>query len=660
MSHTVSNHLCRRIFAAALFIAAFAFSAFANDPPSWLRQSAASPVPTYEKDVPAAVLLNEQRVTYTAGGALVSTRNYAVKLLKPEGRGEAVARVLYLVSTGGVRDIDAWTIRPDGSFKEYDKKSVVDVIADDDDVYNEYRVKFIDASRDVDTGFVFGYTVVTEEPPLFYQDDFRFQNRLPTLVSRYSLSLPEGWSATSITFNSPDVKPQVTGTTYLWEKDDLTPIPPEPMSPSAANLSPRLVVNYGPNKAPVADRMFANWKDVSRWGSALHDPQVIVDDAVAAKARDLTANAATELDKIRAIAAFVQNLQYISIDIGVAYGNGFKPRPSSVVLARGYGDCKDKANLMRALLRAIKIDAYPVAIFSGDPAYVREQWASPQQFNHCIIAVKVSDATNAATVINNEKLGRLLIFDATDPYTSVGDLPSYLQGSYALIIAGESGGLAKMPITPPETDLLERTVSVDLLPTGEISGKIRERANGQMSSVFRRESRGMSVTDYKRTIESWLSRGATGAQLLNVTQKDGTSGSSFDLDVDFRAPLYGQLMQDRLLVFKPVIVGRRHEIFLTEPKRSTPIELDSAAMKESVTINLPAGFAVDEVPDPVTLDTDFGKYATSYQVTDNKLIFTRSLLMNRKIVPASQYAAVKDFFSKMLAADQAPVVLIKK
>jgi hypothetical protein len=83
-------------------------------------------------------------------------------------------------------------------------------------------------------------------------------------------------------------------------------------------------------------------------------------------------------------------------------------------------------------------------------------------------------------------------------------------------------------------------------------------------------------------------------------------------------------------------------------------------MKESVTINLPAGFAVDEVPDPVTLDTDFGKYATSYQVTDNKLIFTRSLLMNRKIVPASQYAAVKDFFSKMLAADQAPVVLIKK
>src|SRR5690606_28324525 len=124
---------------------------------------------------------------------------------------------------------------------------------------------------------------------------------------------------------------------------------------------------------------------------------------------------------------FVQNLQYISIDIGVGYGNGYKPRPSSTVLARGYGDCKDKANLMGAMLKALKIDAYPVVIYSGDPNFVREAWPSPKQFNHCIIAVRVSDATKSPAVITDPKLGRLLIFDATDPYTPVGDLPDYLQ-----------------------------------------------------------------------------------------------------------------------------------------------------------------------------------------------------------------------------------------
>ena len=71
--------------------------------------------------------------------------------------------------------------------------------------------------------------------------------------------------------------------------------------------------------------------------------------------------------------------------------------------------------------------------------YVREEWASPHQFNHCIVAVKVSDDTQAATIVMNPKLGRLLIFDATDDDTPVGDLPEHEQGSWALIVAGDLG-----------------------------------------------------------------------------------------------------------------------------------------------------------------------------------------------------------------------------
>ena len=130
------------------------------------------------------------------------------------------------------------------------------------------------------------------------------------------------------------------------------------MSPSFVNIAPRIVVNYSPGQGNQdVNRAFADWVDVSRWGSSLHAPQVVVDDEVAAKARELTAGAKTELEMIRAIGSFVQKLQYISIDIGVGYGNGYKPRPSNVVLSRGYGDCKDKANLMRAMLKALKIDS---------------------------------------------------------------------------------------------------------------------------------------------------------------------------------------------------------------------------------------------------------------------------------------------------------------
>jgi len=653
--------LSRLVVASFLTILFFA-NAFADgSAPNWLKQAASAQPPVYAKDVPGVVLLDSQEVTLDGDGRLITTENYAVKILAREGRGLATAHAFYLMSFSKVRDINAWVIRPDGSVKEYDKKSVLDIIADQDDVYNEGRVKLIDASDDVDAGFIFGYTVVTEDKPLFYQDNWSFQERLPVVMSRYGLNLPSGWKASSITFNHAEVKPQVSGTSYIWEVRNLAPIPPEPMSPSVRNIAARIAVNYAPDNASQSvNRAFADWTAVSRWGSSLHDPQVIVDDAVAARARELTVNSKTELEKIRVIGSFVQNLQYISIDIGVGYGNGMKPRPSNMVLGRGYGDCKDKANLMRAMLKALKIEAYPIAIYSGDPNFVREEWASPGQFNHCIIAVRVSDETKTPTVMNHAKLGRLLIFDATDPFTPVGDLPDYLQGSMALIMAGENGGLSKMPITPPETDFLERNVEVNLSAEGEIKGTISEKASGQTSSIFRREFRALSASQYKQVIEGWLTRGATGAQLGKVTPNDKHSEASFDLDVEFSAPHYAQLMQDRLLVFKPVIVGRRGGIFLTEIKRDQPVMLDSNSMRETVTFNLPNGFVVDEMPDAITLETPFGKYTTRYETKDNKLIFSRSLVTNRITVPVEKYNSVKDFYSKIMAAEQSPVVLLKK
>jgi hypothetical protein len=651
-----------RLICSLIFIFIASLTALADDsPPSWMKQAAATSVPTFDKEVSAVVLYNEELVTLGNDGVMTTTENYAVRILSREGRKKAIATALYLVSSGKVRDIEGWLIRPDGTSKNYDKKTVLDIISDPDDVYNEYRVKIIDGSDDADAGYVFGYTIVSEDRPLYFQEKWFSQDNLPTLMSRYTLNLPTGWKASGITFNHTPLAPQVSGTSYTWELRNLPYIKHEPLSPSFQNMVPWVAVNYAPdNAAQSGGKSFANWTDVSRWSSSLYDSQVIVDDAVAAKAQELTANAKTELEKIRAIAGFVQNLQYISIDIGVGSGNGYRPRPSNVVLNRGYGDCKDKANLMRALLKAIKIEAYPIAIFSGDPTFVREEWSSPAQFNHCIIAVKVSDTTDTPTVIKHATLGRLLIFDATDPDTSLGDLPDYLQGSYAMIIAGDNGGLIKMPITPPESNILERKITANLTADGEVSGTIREQANGQTSSIFRQEVRQLSAPDYKKALEGWLTRGATGAQLVKFTSSDKKADSTFGLDVEFIAPRYAQLMQNRLLVFKPVIVGRRNGLSLTENTRISPVMLDSQSMKETAVFTLPQGFVVDEMPTPVNLETPFGKYSTSYEVKEGKLLFTRSLIINRATVPVDKYNSVRDFYSKMREAEQSPVVLLRK
>lgn len=653
----ISRLACSLVF-GLVFMSA---TALADDAPGWLRQAAGTAVPAYEKTVEAVVLHNEQTVNLDSSGKLVTTENYAVKILTREGRREAVAIAFYLVNFGKVRDMQAWAIRPDGSVKTYGKKEIIDRISDPDDVYDEGRIKIISASGDVDTGYVFGYSVTSEDTPLFYQDRWNFQQSLPTLLSRYTLNLPSGWKATSMTFNYPEVKPVVTGSSYTWQVRDLPPIKAEPLSPSFVNIAPRMAVNYGPEDVTKSvNRAFANWTEVSKWGSSLHEPQVIVDDAIAAKARDLTANAKTELEMIQAIGKYVQNLQYISIDIGVGYGNGMKPRSSTLVLGRGYGDCKDKANLMRALLRSLKIEAYPIAIYSGDPNFVRQEWASPGQFNHCIIAVRVSDATKVPTVITDAKLGRLLIFDATDPFTPVGDLPDYLQGSMALVMAGENGGLMRMPVTPSEFNSWNRKTDVSLREDGSISGTISERMTGQGSSGARRMFRSLSNSDFNQAIEGWLTRGATAAQLIKLTPNDKQADAGFELDVEFSAPRYGQIMQNRLMVFKPAIANRTNAVYLTEKVRNHPVMLDSNSFTETATFTLPAAFVVDEMPDPVNLSTDFGKYSTKYEVKDGKLHFTRSLVMTRSSVPVAKYDEVRNFYSKMLDAEQAPVVLARK
>ena len=645
-----------------LLAAGVALGSPAEAAPQWLQQAAAIKVPTYDKEVTAVVLRTEENIVLNSDGRLITNTIYAVRILSREGRGYADAVELYLTQSGKINEMHAWLIRPNGVVKKYGKDETADRIQDPNDIYNEYRVREIDATNDAEAGAVFGYEATSEERPLFNQDIWNFQDDLPTLQSRYSLTLPSGWRASSLTFNHEKVEATVSGSTYVWELRDLEPIKFEPASPKMSNVVPRVAINYflGDGGVSASSKGFENWTQVSRWATDLHDPQAIPDQSVAAKARELTANSKTDFDRIKAIGHFVQNLQYISIDIGVGRGNGYRPHAASQVLAKAYGDCKDKANLMRAMLKSINITAYPVAIYLGDSDHVREEWASPYQFNHCIIAIKVGDEIIAPTIVTDAKLGRLLIFDATDSNTPVGDLNEDEQGSFALVIAGDAGQLMRMPTLPPEASSFDRQAEVVLEPQGTITATVRERASGQAAASSRRQFRYLSSAQYLKLIEGWVASGATGAKVSRIDPKDNNEGGRFDLDVDFTAFNYAQLMQNRLLVFKPAIVSRRDSLQLTELTRKQPIVLDARNFKETVRIKLPEGFEVDELPDPLKLDTSFGSYNTSYLVKDGQLVFTRNLTQLSAKIPVAQYQSVRSFFEKIRAAEQAPVVLVRK
>ena len=633
-----------------------------DETPQWVQQAATVKVPTYDKDVPAVVLVDESTVTVGADGRTSEVYNYAIRILRREGRDYAVGNVGYIPEIGKVKEFRAWLIRPGAETKRYGKDNTVDSAAALNDVYNEYRLQKISAEADATEGAVFAYSYTREDRSVFTQADWFFQSSLPVINSRYNLTLPEGWRAEGITFNHAKIDPTINGANYSWELSNLAAISDEPMSPSLSNLVPHLAVSYYPpaNTPPLTVKMFANWGDVAVWMSELEDPQVQVNDALARKAYELTALAKTEYEKIRAIAQYVQNIQYISIQTGIGRGGGYRPHASTEVFAKSYGDCKDKANLMRAMLQVVGITSIPVSIYSGDPNYVSAAWPSPQQFNHCIIAVKVGDQTQASTIIQHPTLGRLLIFDPTDEQTPIGDLPFHLQGSLALIDSKSETELVRMPVTPPEMNQLERTATLELQADGGIAGQIKEQANGQTAARFRSEFRRLSKPEYTGMIERWLSTGATSARLTKMEPSDNSTEGRFTLDVEFNAKTYGQLMQDRLLVFKPAIVSRREGLALTGATRKHPVVLRANAYSETVRVQLPAGFAVDEMPDAVKIETPFGSYLTSYEVKNNELIFKRQLSQKATTIAAADYEVVRKFFESIRAAENAPVVLARK
>ena len=616
-------------------------------------------MPAYPGKVPAAVLLQEQHVTVdTAGGMSTVTRS-AIKVLTHEGRRAAVATAGYYKNGRQVKELRAWLIAPNGFQKTFDKGSVVDLGAfDRDELYNDIRYRMI-RGENVEIGSVFAFESVVQENALFAQDEFEFQDELPVVLSRYVLTLPAGWTVTSVVFNHERMEPIVDGSTYTWELKELPYREREEHAPGLRGLRPRLGVSFVPiNSGTVSAAVFHSWTDVSRWHSSLAEGQDYVTAEISNKVAELTNGSKSDFEKIRTIGHYVQQLRYVAIEMDLAHGGGYKPHSAETVFKNQYGDCKDKANLMRAMLKAAGVPSYLVAIFSGDRTYVKEAWPSPGQFNHMILAAKVPESTSGPTVIESP-IGHLLIFDPTDDLTPVGDLPWYEQGSFALLCAGDKGRLLKMPATKPEANSTDVTVTATLTASGDLAASLVSSNQGQPADSERRRHAGHSNDEYKTQMQRLINGRAKGAVISKLETEDRFENNNFQYKVDFDSHSYAQVMQDRLLVFAPSIGISSAPEFAQNADRSEPILLRARVYREHVRIQLPPGFTVDEMPEPFRAETEFAKLSMTFKSEAGQFVMEEDLRTEAVTLSPDQFVKVKKFFDDFHGADNQKAVLVK-
>ena len=654
-----------RVFIALVAAVTSAVSAWAarDSVPAWLTQAATAPVQVSVDGASAVVLLDEAVVEIGKDAVRTTRQRYAVRILSAEGRREARAVVPYSASSGKVQSLRGWLRRSSGSVVEYGKKQIVDVALNANalELYSDMRSQVLRAPESaVAVGDVFGFEAVYQERTIFTQCLWAFQGGLPVERSSFTLKLPPGWNVEARAFNHEAREPLIEGASRTWTLAQLPAPETEAYSPPPSAYIPMLALDLRPPAGDGAKLRLLeprSWPELSGYFTPHYESASAADAALRNRAEELVAGRGSKWEQIQALARFAQQVNYISITLDAQRAGGMIPRPARDVHRLNYGDCKDKATLLRSLLASQGIRSHPAIVFAGEESHVREEWPSPFQFNHCILAIEVDETVGGTAVVEHPELGRLLYFDPTDEYTPPGRLDSGRLARHALLIAGERGGLVALPEEDAASDRLERRVKATLTAAGDIEGTIEEDFLGLNSNAVRSERRQRSASDYQKVIERWLARTLPAPRASRVDVDEDALAPRFSLGIDFSAIGYAKPMRDVLLVFKPVLVARRDHPVLRARERRQPLQIGPRSFRETSTISLPEGFKVDELPPAVDLRTSFGTYRARTSVEQHTLHVERSLEVNRCTLPPDQAGVVREFFEAILRAEQTPVVL---
>ncbi len=647
-------------FIVAGFLACVPNAVAGGDAPSWMHALVNVPLPAYDEKTEAVLLYSETNVTVISTDKMETHVREAYKILRPDGREHGMV-VVPFDSQSKVKTIHGWCIPAQGKdYEVKEKDSVERSYVSSGELVSDVKLRVLNIPAP-DPGNIIGYEYEVEERPFFLQEIWRFQEKDPVRESHYSLQLPPGWEYKFAFLNYPEVKPTPAGSnSWQWAVSDIKGIRHEPHMPPFQGVAGQMVVSFFTSGAPPLNG-FTDWGGMGKWYSALVGGRVDASAEIKQQVNTLTASKTTPLQKMQAIAGFVQHdIRYVAIELGIG---GWQPHAAPDVFSHRYGDCKDKATLVRSMLHEIGIDSYHVVIYTERGA-VTPQTPANHGFNHAILAVKLPDGLNDPSLVatlQDPKLGRLLFFDPTNELIPFGQLPGYLQANYGLLVTPDGGELIELPQQPSAMNSIARTAKLTLDTTGTLKGEVKEIRLGERASSERWRLRAVTKdTDRIKPIEELLGNSLTSfhitqASVVNLQRTD----QPFGFNYSFESPNYAKNAGNLLLV-RPRVIGNKGSGFLeTKEPRKFPIEFEEPARDtDTFEITIPAGYVVDDLPPAVDADYGFASYHSKTVVKGNVVDYTRTYEVKELSVPVDKAEELKKLY-RIIATDERNTVVLK-
>ena len=254
-------------------------------------------------------------------------------------------------------------------------------------------------------------------------------HNVPIVRTIVTISLPTARSAHVVTrgfVKVPVAKQTVRDGRTTWSFD-LAPMEPLPSGEAGV-------------PGDIPQRPFIAIATGRDWGAIAADYRKLVEQRIAQGPIVLPAEVkgANQGETLRKTVAWLHaHVRYTGIELSDA---AIIPWPPNETLKRGFGDCKDKATLLVALLRAAGIDADLALLSTGPGLDIDRELPGMGDFDHAIVRAKID--------------GRDVWVDATEARLPPGQLPPRDQGRRALIIAAGTHDLTPTPMATSADNMI--------------------------------------------------------------------------------------------------------------------------------------------------------------------------------------------------------------
>lgn len=548
----------------------------------------------------------------------------------------------------------ARVIGPDGRpTKTYGNDDAMDAPAFADFIlYADDRTRGIDLPDPAPGSVIESVIMRRQRSPELFAYGHMFGADVPLLRSRFTVEVPDGFVIEHMAEafgapieSAPRVEKLAGFTRYVWERRNVPALELEQLSPPASTMLEQVVLRLASwtDAAGVMHQAPADAEALSRYSHSIMKERVQVTPEIEAKVRELLADVGADpRARARRLYAWTRDsIRYCAVEVGMG---GFVPHSSADVEKNRYGDCKDKANLLKTMLQVAGIESRIVTIFS-------DQWPEPFRlpvlagnFNHAILLVDLP--TGPVWV------------DPTTRTTPFDDLPPGDEDRFALPISAKGDPLTPTLASDPARERRTTTAELTLAPDGTAQGAFTAELNGFYADGVRDLL--LSEPEARRPEAVAKLLPLDDARVAHFTVDNATPPEEVT-----PATVKGELQTRVSAALRPgsdALVSTR-AIFhpalpVVTPTRKAPVVLGPRqASVDTVILKLPAGTTVTRTPAPVELDTQHLRYSLVWTVVDGGVRLTREQTFKVRVVPHAELAAFIDASARIAAAEEQKVVL---